>query len=241
VTPLRTPLRTPVPTPERTPLRSVCAPVAAAAASVAAVRTDVPVQPSREQARAWALEELAKRDYEGARPGLLQRALTWAFDQFGRIGDAGRGVSITLLALAAAVIVALVGYGLYRAGGIGRTARRSGVPALDDPTATAADHRAAAERYAAEGNWDAAVLHRFRAIARTLEDEAVLAPQPGRTADEIAHEAGFRIPQLAADLGSAARTFDDVRYGDRHVDAGADERMRAVDDAVRRARVAAAP
>jgi hypothetical protein len=222
-------------------VRAVCAPVAAAAGSVAAVRTDVPVRPGREQARSWALEELAKRDYAGARPGLVQRAVTWALDHLGTVRDVGPGVAVTLLALVVAAIVALVGYGLYRTGGVGRTARRATAPGLDDPTATAAEHRAAADRYAAAGEFDAAVLHRFRAIARTLEDEAILAPQVGRTADEVAYEAGYRLPALAADLGSAARTFDDVHYGDRHVDATADQRMRRLDDAVRHARIAAAP
>jgi hypothetical protein len=221
-------------------VRAVCAPVAAAGATVAAARAEVPVRPGREEARAWALEELAKREYEDARPGVVERVVGWVLDRFGGIGDAADSVSITLLALLAIGIVALVGYGLHRAGGLGRTARRGSATALDDPTATAAEHRAAADRHAAAGDWDAAVLHRFRAIARALEEEAILAPQPGRTADEVAHAAGSRLPDLASDLGSAARTFDDVHYGDRHVDAAADQRMRALDDAVRRARVAAA-
>ena len=196
----------------------------------------VPVEPSREEARAQALEELAKREYADARPGLLERVVTWTLDRLDGLGGAGRPVSLLLLGILAAVIIALVAWGLYRAGGLGRTARSSTGAVLGDRTTTAAEHRALAEAAAADGRWDDAVRHRFRAIARTLEDEAVLTPQPGRTADEVARDAGARLPGLAGPLLAGARTFDDVAYGGRQVDAAADERMRDLDALVREAR-----
>ena len=58
-------------------------------------------------------------------------------------------------------------------------------------------------------------LERFRAIVRELEERAVLAEQPGRTAGEAAAAAAGRLPALAAELAAAARLFDDVRYGGR--------------------------
>jgi hypothetical protein len=197
----------------------------------------VPVEPTREEARAQALEELAKREYADARPGILERVVTWVQEHLGGVEGAGRPVSLLLLGIGAAVIIALVAWGLYRAGGLGRTARRSAGTVLTDRTTTAAEHRAAADAAAAAGRWDDAVRHRFRAIARTLEDETILVPQPGRTADEVAREAGARVPGLAAALLAGARTFDDVAYGDRHVDAGADRRMRDLDTQVRAARL----
>jgi hypothetical protein len=201
------------------------------------VTAAVPVEPTREEARAQALEELAKREYADARPGLLERVVTWVQEHLGGLDGAGRPVSLLLLGIGAAVIIALVSWGLYRAGGLGRTARRGAAPVLTDRATTAAEHRAAADAAAAAGRWDDAVRHRFRAIARTLEDETVLTPQPGRTADEVAGEAGARLPGLAAALLAGARTFDDVAYGDRHVDAGADRRMRDLDAQVRAARL----
>lgn len=196
----------------------------------------VPVDPSREEARAQALEELAKREYADARPGLLERVVTWTLDRLDGLGGAGRPVSLLLLGILAAVIIALVAWGLYRAGGLGRTARSGAGAVLTDRATSAAEHRARADEAAAAGRWDEAVRHRFRAIARTLEDEAVLTPQPGRTADEVAREGGTRLPGLAAALLAGARTFDDVAYGGRQVDAAADERMRGLDALVREAR-----
>jgi hypothetical protein len=145
-------------------------------------------------------------------------------------------VSLLLLGVLAAVIIALVAWGLYRAGGLGRTARSGAGAVLTDRATSAAEHRARADEAAAAGRWDEAVRHRFRAIARTLEDEAVLTPQPGRTADEVARDAGARLPGLAGPLLAGARTFDDVAYGGRQVDAAADERMRNLDALVRETR-----
>src|SRR5262249_39468221 len=78
-----------------------------------------------------------------------------------------------------------------------------------------AEHRATAEQYAAEGNWSAAIRHRLRAVARQLEESAVLDPVPGRTASELAHDAGRAIPNLATELTRAAEAFNDVTYGER--------------------------
>src|ERR1700754_1252643 len=80
---------------------------------------------------------------------------------------------------------------------------------------SAAEHRATAEQYAAGGNWSAAIRHRLRAVARQLEESAVLAPVPGRTASELARDAGRAIPNLAAELSRAAESFNDVTYGER--------------------------
>jgi hypothetical protein len=222
----------------------VCAPLVPAAALAIAPVAAVPVRPGREEARSWALDELAGREYADARPGLLERAVEWVYRQLTELGGVDRATSLAVLGILAAVVMTVAAWGVWRAGGLGRTARRDELSVLGDPTATAADHRAAADRAAEAGDWSSAVLHRFRAIARALEEEAVLSPQPGRTADEVAREAGRRLPQLAADLLSGARTFDDVCYGHRRVGQPAYDRMRALDDAVSRARpaeVAAAP
>src|SRR5579875_3700498 len=43
----------------------------------------------------------------------------------------------------------------------------------------------------------------------------ILPPKPGRTAGELAAEAGRELPALASSLRVVARIFDDVRYGGR--------------------------
>ncbi len=80
---------------------------------------------------------------------------------------------------------------------------------------TAAQHRATAESYAEEGNWAAAIRHRLRAVARQLEETGVLEPALGRTANELANDAGTALPHLSAELSQSAMAFNDVTYGDR--------------------------
>lgn len=79
----------------------------------------------------------------------------------------------------------------------------------------AAQHRANAQRCAAQGDWSAAIRHRLRAVARQLEEAGILGPVAGRTANELAHDASARLPGLAPELSAAATAFNDVSYGGR--------------------------
>ena len=63
----------------------------------------------------------------------------------------------------------------------------------------------------------------------------VLDPRPGRTADEVAREAGAAVPTIAGDLRAAAEIFDEVWYGGRPATPQYDALMRQADDRVRRA------
>src|SRR5262249_47409296 len=96
-----------------------------------------------------------------------------------------------------------------------RTNRGSEYALFGDHELSAAEHRATAEQFAAAGNWSAAIRHRLRAVARQLEEGAVLDPVSGRTASELARDAGRAIPNLATQLARAAEAFNDVTYGER--------------------------
>jgi hypothetical protein len=212
----------------------------AQAGAVAALGADVPVTPSVEQARAWAVEELAKREYAAARPSLLARALSWLYERLSAMSSpsgTGSAIVVGLVLLALAVVVVIVA---RRTGVLHRTSRGTESGGLfGHRVLTAAEHRAAADRHGSEGDLTRAVLERFRAVVRELDERAVLVPQPGRTADEAARDAGLWLPELAADLGAAARLFDDVRYGGRPGTAEGDRDLRRLDTAVRAARPAA--
>jgi hypothetical protein len=206
------------------------------AARLSAASPQIPVTPTREEARRAAIEELSHREYRDAEPGLLTQFLDWLFAHLvvGVHGPVSAVLlSVLVLALVVVIVVALARAGQIRA----HRARRGGQDSVfDDPTLTAADHRAAADRHAAAGQWAAAVLERFRAIVRELEERAVLVPLPARTAGEAAFEAQRWLPQLGGDLAAAARLFNDVRYGGRTADEAADEGLRSLDEKVRRAR-----
>jgi Domain of unknown function (DUF4129) len=199
---------------------------------------DVPVQPGADQARAWARAELAGPGYD--RPGLLRRALQWLVERLADLplphgtGGALAGTVVGLLVVAAVV------WTVHRAGApLARGRGATSGAMFGEGVLSAADHRAAADRAAAAGDVRTAVLERFRAVVRELEERAVVADQPGRTAGEVAAVAGARLPALAADLAAAARAFDDVRYGGRDATPAMDARLRELDAGLREQRVAA--
>jgi len=103
-------------------------------------------------------------------------------------------------------------------------------------------YRAAAEQYAAAGDWRSAVRDRFRAVIKELENATVLDPRPARTAFEASALAGRALPDQARALRSGAEIFSAVMYGDLAADAATYRRMAELDEliteAVRRADLA---
>ena len=196
----------------------------------------VPVHPDRGTAREWAVRELSRQEYEDARPGLGERLLNWLSDLLDGASLNVGAPPLLALILIVVVIAAVVTYAVHRSGGLRATARRKARSVLPETSTTAAEHRAAAERHARAEEWDLAVVERFRAIARELEERALLRPQPGRTAMEVARDGGRAQPDLAADLLGAARYFDDVSYGHLSVGPEADQALRSLDDRLRAAR-----
>ena len=137
--------------------------------------------------------------------------------------------SVLLILLVIAVVVAI-----HIARRTMRTRRRGDHLLFEAVQLTAAQHRATAESYAAEEDWAAAIRHRLRAVARQLEEAGVLNPAPGRTANELARDAGAALPHLAGELLQAATAFNDVTYGERpgtqaayRMIAGLDDHLRA--------------
>lgn len=195
---------------------------------------------SREDARDAAREELARQLYQDAQPPLLLRALGWIVQAFGDLvgsasGRVGGGLPGALgFAVLLLLVVAVV---LVRLGPV--RARRAGGRAVfdgDEPL-TAQEHRSAAEAHAANGAYAEAVRERLRAIVRELEARAVLDPRPGRTAGEVARDAGAAVPALGDPLGRAALVFDQVWYGGRPADQAAYDVLVAVEQQVRATRL----
>lgn len=124
----------------------------------------------------------------------------------------GGWFTITVVIVLVVIAVALA---VYTARRTMRTNRGGDYELFDAGELTAAQHRATAESFAAEGNWAAAIRHRLRAVARELEETGVLNQVPGRTANELANDAGEALPHLAGELTQAATAFNDVTYGER--------------------------
>jgi hypothetical protein len=114
-----------------------------------------------------------------------------------------------------------------------RTRRGGDYSLFEAAPLTAARHRATAENYAAEGDWAAAIRHRLRAVARQLEETGVLTPAPGRTANELARDAGAALAHLAGELTQAATAFNDVTYGQQPGTPSAYQMIVELDDHLR--------
>lgn len=218
-------------------------PASAAGAALLGLPADVPVVPDAETARRWAVDELADPVYHEP-PSLLDVVLRRVSDLLEDLQLASGNLDVRTAALVVgtvavvAVVVALVVAGPVRRA---RRARRGSADVFGDDTRTAAELRAAADALAAKGRWSEAVLDRFRAVLRSLEERAVLEERPGRTAHEASVEAGARLPASAVDLARAAGLFDDVCYGDASADAEDDAWLRALDRRVADERPTAAP
>jgi len=186
----------------------------------------------RRQGQRLAHRELSEMSF-------WQRILHW----LSRLLDGATGAvphgwfGLIVLAVVLAAVVVLVLFWVRPA-----RARRAAQAVLSsDSSKTAQAFRQAAERLAAAGDYGAAIVEGVRAIAAELEQRGIVPPRPGRTADELAFEAGRELPDIAADLRAVMTLFDDILYGDKQ---GTETGYRSVvglDADVRSARPALAP
>lgn len=194
----------------------------------------------RDAAHEAAQRELGKPIYP--RPSLTERITEWLDELIYRITAEGSTVpggwftiSVLLILLAVAIVVAVR---------IARRAirtQRAAHSLYGGQELSAAEHRATAEKHAAAGDWAAAIRHRLRAVARQLEETGVLNPVPGRTATELARDAGSAFPRLSGELGAATTVFNDVTYGERPGTEAAYRLIADLDDHLRSRTSGAAP
>jgi hypothetical protein len=187
----------------------------------------VSVEIDRDAAHDAAQRELSKPIYP--RASLIERLSDWLDDLLFRLVMEGSSVpggwftlTVLLLLVAIAAVVAV-----RIAMRTMRTNRARDSALFGAHELTSAEHRATAEQLAAQGNWSAAIRHRLRAVARHLEETGVLNPVPGRTATELARDAGTTLAELSGELRRAADAFNDVTYGERP---GTDSGYRTVAD-----------
>jgi hypothetical protein len=210
---------------------------------LAAPPSPTPEPVARDVARQAAEAELSKPEYHRAQPNFIVRAVNWILeklqDLIGGAVENAPGGPVGLIVLIALVVAGVVALRL-RLGPLNAARRRSGdaLFGAEGHGRTAAAHRSAADAAAARGDWDTAVAERLRAIVRALEERVVIDERPGRTADEATAEAGRHLPALADGFRSAARVFDDVRYGGRTATAAMDAALRDLDTKAAKARPA---
>lgn len=168
----------------------------------------------RDAAHDAAQQELDKPIYP--KGSLSEQFSDWINELIYRLAQEGAGVPGGWLTLSVLGLLAVALFVLAV-----RVARRTmrtdrgDSPLYGGQELGAAQHRAIAAQHAAAGEWELAIRHRLRAVARRLEETGMLPPVPGRTATELARDAGSVLPHLSAQLRDAATAFNDVTYGDR--------------------------
>jgi hypothetical protein len=195
--------------------------------------------PGRDEAREAAQRELSRHRYRAAEPPWYVRLVRWLLarldELLSKASDKvpGGGWGLLLLVL---LFVGLAAVVLVR---LRPTTQRGDDQLLFGvgEELTAQRHRERAERAAARGDHADAVRERLRAVVRELEARGVVEPRPGRTADEVALEAGRVLPPLAEPLRAGARLFDEVWYGGRPADASSYAVLVALDERVVAVRV----
>ena len=180
-----------------------------------AVRDSIPVDPSSPEAKQWLREELAKAPYQAAKPTWFDRAsqafVEWltslklpSSDQIGP----WLPVIITVLVAAVAVTAFLI-FGLPR---LNRRSTPAAALFGEDDHRSAEAIRRSALAAAAAGGWNRACEEMFRAITRGLFERTIVQLAPGTTAHDVAAAAATSFPDHRVQLGTAAATFDSVRY-----------------------------
>jgi hypothetical protein len=193
----------------------------------------------RDAAHDAAQRELSNPIYP--KQSLFERLSDWINDFIYRLISKGSEVpggwftvAVLLTLLAVAIIVAI-----RIARRTMKTNRKGDSQLFGAVELSAAEHRATAERFAAEGNWTLAIRHRLRAVARQLEESGVLNAVPGRTANELARDAAKFLPELTSELADAAASFNDVTYGERPGTESAYRNIAKLDERIRSRRFAA--
>lgn len=187
-----------------------------------------PLDPSSQQARQWLVEELRKPIYH-TEPGLWERFKEWLLALLNGAGPsvgAPPWVLIVLVALILVGAVALLARNLRRSARMTETGR-GGV--LEEQGMDAAAYRVRAAQAAVAGDHDGQLLDSYRALAASALERTLLGELPGRTAHEVALELSPVFPDAAHRLREAADSFDAVRYGGLHCDAGTAAQVAALD------------
>ncbi|RRD44515.1 DUF4129 domain-containing protein [Buchananella hordeovulneris] len=194
-----------------------------------------PVTPDPDEARQWLLDELAKPVYHSRRPW-YQELLEWLASAFSDSGEglAGFRPAAALALLALVLVVSGVAVAVARSRWRAAPTAAPGSALLFDDARNSQQLRAAADAAAATGNWDLAVLERYRALIRDLDEQLLIADQPGLTATQAARLAGGALPPLAAQFAAAGRLFDSVVYGDAPASAASDAFLRELAQATTR-------
>jgi hypothetical protein len=179
------------------------------------VRWDPPLDPSGSEARDELRRELLKPEYH--QQNLAQQIYDWIVRRIYDGLDAASEAPPLSTFAAMVLLVGLVALLVYLVSQARRTARTrsSSQPVLTDEVITAAELRARAEAALDAGDFAAALVDAYRALAVRQVERGRLMNTPGATADEVADDLAAEYPAVGDQVRASAQLFDAVLYGDR--------------------------
>lgn len=219
-----------------------------------------PATPDADDARSAAAEELSRPAYRND-PSLLGQLWEWVkehLDPARLIPGVPAWLSWLLVGIVLVALVSAIAFLARRVTRVGRRRRGS----LFDDVRDAASLTLAANDAAGRGDWTTAIIERFRAIIRSLDERGLIEDYPGMTAHEASALASQALASdgapasrraaaptggsataraLTQDLAQAAELFDAVRYGRVVSSPAQDEWMRALAERVTQVRTAPQP
>lgn len=203
---------------------------------VARLSSDVPATPDAQEAREAAERELLREIYH-ERPSIWQRLWQWLLDHLNPsqvVPGVPPWLSALIVIVTAAVLVGLLILLLSRVT-LARRRRVRGASLFEGDERDSMSLMRDADAAAARHDWATAVVDRFRAIIRSLDERALVEDYPGMTAQEagaLACQALLDVEGLHLSLHQAAVLFDAVRYGQVVSTAQQDEWMRQLAERV---------
>lgn len=181
-------------------------------------RIEVPATPQADEARRSAETELARPIYH-QQDDLLSRLWAWLrslLEDDQLVPGAPPWVSTLIIALCAAALITALILIAIRARRITLPARAGTADdALFGDERDSADLTRAADAAASRADYATAVIERFRAIIRSLDERGLIEEYPGMTANESVALAARSLGncEIVTRLGQGAELFDAVRYG----------------------------
>ena len=198
---------------------------------------DAPATPDADEARRAAERELARPEYRDE--SLLGRLWRWLSEHLNLRGVVPAGPDWLSILIVVVIALALVTVLILLLTRITRVQRiRTGHDLFEDDDRDSAALNVAADGAAVRGDWTTAIVERFRAIIRSLDERGAIDDYPGMTAHEAAAAAYAAVVDHADDLLHAGTLFDAVRYGEVVSTPAQDSWMRTLADAVAHAHLA---
>ena len=179
---------------------------------------DAPATPDADEARRAAERELARPEYRDE--SLLGRLWRWLSEHLNLRGVVPAGPDWLSILIVVVIALALVTVLILLLTRITRVQRiRTGHDLFEDDDRDSAALNVAADGAAVRGDWTTAIVERFRAIIRSLDERGAIDDYP----DDLLH---------------AGTLFDAVRYGEVVSTPAQDSWMRTLADAVAHAHLA---